>query len=95
MTINWSPLYTLNFFLCLVIMILGILAFVIHKNKLALNIALAFALFSISHLMGLLGLGKSWESALLAIRTFAYLFVILALCTSTFNNNKRNNSEHR
>ncbi|MDD5044073.1 MAG: hypothetical protein PHU91_04120 [Candidatus Omnitrophica bacterium] len=89
MTINWGPVPTTNFFLCLVIFILGLVHYWKHKiqqnnGRLALFIAIAFGLFGVSHLITLLGAGDKWQSIILAIRTFAYLFVILALCNTTF-----------
>ncbi len=65
-----------NLILCAVILLLGLLKFNKTKSKLPLYIAVAFALFGVSHLITILG-GAS--AGLVPIRVVAYLIVILAL----------------
>jgi hypothetical protein len=68
-----------NFLLCVVIVALAIVAYTSKKSRIALYIGAAFALFGISHLVNLIGLGTSMADQLLIIRTLAYLVVIFAL----------------
>jgi hypothetical protein len=68
----------MNFVLCVVIVALAIVAYSSKKSRIAVYIGVAFALFGISHLVNLIGLG-SLTDALLVIRTLAYLVVIFAL----------------
>lgn len=66
----------LNIALCVVILILGCLAYRRKKDRLALGVGLAFGLFAISHILALIG---AKENLLIAIRAIAYLMVIIGL----------------
>jgi len=70
---------TINLILCIIILSLGIWAYIKKKNDIPLYIAIAFGLFGVSHSMKLLGLAASFEGPLIAIRLIAYLLVVFAL----------------
>jgi hypothetical protein len=69
----------LNVVLCTIIVILGILVYTRKGAMGALLIGVAFGLFGISHLYTLLGLGSTWEAAMITARTSGYILVIAAL----------------
>ena len=79
MTFVVDPVTVINFVLCVVILGLGISVHGRKKDATALYIGVAFGLFAVSHLATLLGLAGVLTSALIIIRTLAYLIVILAL----------------
>jgi len=76
---TWDPVTTTNFVLCIIILALGIWAYVKKKNDVPLYIGIAFGLFAVSHLMTLLGLAAGVTVFLIAIRLIAYLLVVFAL----------------
>lgn len=69
----------INILLCTIIVVLGIIVYTRKEAIGALLIAIAFGLFGISHVYTLMGLGPSWETAMITARTSAYLLVIAAL----------------
>ena len=69
----------LNLVLCIIILALGCWGYKRSGNKLPIYIGIAFGLFGISHFVTLLGFKEALESALLVIRTLAYLMVVFAL----------------
>jgi len=69
----------LNAVLCLVIVILGVLVYTRKGATGALLIGFAFGLFGISHIYTILGLGLSWERAMITARTSGYILVVAAL----------------
>jgi hypothetical protein len=69
----------INLVLCIVIVILGILVYAKKDAIGALFISLAFGLFGISHIYTLLGLGTTWEYAMISARTSGYILIIAAL----------------
>lgn len=69
----------INFILCVVILILGMMAYAKKKVAMPLLVGIAFGLFAVSHLATLLGFREAWESFLIVVRTIAYLLVIYAL----------------
>ena len=77
---TWDPVTTINFVLCIVILVLGIWAYAKKKDDVPLYIGIAFGLFAISHLMTLLGLAAGLTALLIVIRLIAYLLVVVALC---------------
>ncbi|OGO61822.1 MAG: hypothetical protein A2Z36_03825 [Chloroflexi bacterium RBG_19FT_COMBO_48_23] len=81
---NWDPITTINFVLCVVILALGIWAYAKKKGDVALYIGIAFGLFAVSHLMTLLGLAAGLTIFLITIRLIAYLLVVFALCKILF-----------
>jgi uncharacterized membrane protein (UPF0136 family) len=76
---TWDPVTTTNFVLCIIILALGIWAYVKKKNDVPLYIGIAFGLFAVSHLMTLLGLAAGLTAFLITIRIIAYLLVVFAL----------------
>lgn len=76
---TWEPVTTTNFVLCIIILALGIWAYVKKKDDVPLYIGIAFGLFAVSHLMTLLGLAAGLTVLLIAIRLIAYLLVVFAL----------------
>ncbi|MCW4020448.1 MAG: hypothetical protein NWF14_04380 [Candidatus Bathyarchaeota archaeon] len=79
MTFTWDPIYTLNLMLCIAIFVLGYFGNKKKGNDTSLYIGIAFGLFGVSHFATLLGLKATLTSALIVIRTFAYLIVIFSL----------------
>lgn len=72
-------MYLVNLVLCIIIVILGYWGFKKSGDLVPLYIGAAFGLFGVSHLMMLIGLGATFESALIVIRILAYLIVIFAM----------------
>lgn len=75
----WDPITTVNLVLCVIILALGIWAYVKRKYDVPLYIGIAFGLFAVSHLITLLGLAAGLTAFLITIRLIAYLLVIFAL----------------
>jgi hypothetical protein len=69
----------INIVLCTIIVIMGIVVYSKKGVTAALLIAIAFGLFDISHIYTLMGLGSSWEYALITARTSGYILVVVAL----------------
>lgn len=76
---TFDPVVTINFILCIVILVLGIWAYAKKKGDVPLYIGIAFGLFAVSHLMNLLGLAAGLTVLLIVIRLIAYLLVVFAL----------------
>jgi uncharacterized membrane protein (UPF0136 family) len=76
----WDPVVTVNFALCIVIFILGMLGYAKKKDTVPLYIGIAFLLFAVSHLLTLLGLAASLTACLIGIRVTAYSLVVVAVC---------------
>jgi len=70
-----------NLALCIIILILGYLAYRKSKEIIPIYISIGFTLFGISHLATILGLKETLSDALIVIRTLGYLLVIFALYT--------------
>jgi len=69
----------MNFALCVVIVVLAVVAYSNKKNAIALYIGAAFGLFGLSHFITLVGFAQLLTSALVIIRTLAYLIIVFAL----------------
>lgn len=69
----------INFVMCVVILILGVMTYAKKKLAMPLLVGIAFGLFGVSHLANLLGFAVAWQSFLIVVRTIAYLVVIYAL----------------
>ncbi|MBU0531990.1 hypothetical protein KKB44_00695 [Candidatus Micrarchaeota archaeon] len=69
----------LNFILNVAIIVVGFLAYQKSKNFVPLYLAGAFVLFSITHLLTLLGMAETLLYPILVIRTVAYLTIIFTL----------------
>jgi len=75
-----DPITTVNLVLCIIILALGIWAYVRKKKyDVPLYIGIAFGLFAVSHLITLLGLAAGLTAFLIIIRLLAYLLVVFAL----------------
>jgi hypothetical protein len=72
-----DPVIAVNFAFCVVIVILGYLAYKKKRDTLPILIGTAFGLFGISHLLTLLSFNEA--TFLITIRGLAYLIVIFAL----------------
>jgi len=81
MDLNLDPIYIVNLALCIIILILGYLAYRKSKEIIPIYISIGFTLFGISHLATILGLKETLSDALIVIRTLGYLLVIFALYT--------------
>jgi hypothetical protein len=79
MNFDWDPIYIVNLVLCVVICTLGIIGWKRSGKVFPLYIAVAFALFGVSHLASILGLMESLEAALIGVRTLAYVLVAFGL----------------
>jgi hypothetical protein len=69
----------MNFALSVVIVALAIAGYSSKKNKIPLFIGAAFGLFGLSHFITLLGYAQPLTTALVIIRTLAYLIIVFAL----------------
>ena len=76
-----DPIYVMNLVLCIIIVILGYLAYRKSKEMIPIYVAIGFALFGISHLATILELKEMLSDVLIVIRTLGYLLVIFALYT--------------
>ncbi len=72
-------LNVVNTVLCIIIVILGFLAYNRNHKMPALLIGVSFGIFGLSHIVTMLGFEKSLMNILIAIRSIAYLFVVFAL----------------
>lgn len=77
---SWDPVLTVNFILCIVILVLGMVGYTKKKDTVPLYIGIAFLLFAVSHLLTLLGLAAGLTAALIGIRVTAYSLVVVAVC---------------
>ena len=84
MTFTLDPMYLTNLVLCIVILIFGCLGYAKSRDLSTLLIGIAFGLFGFSHLTTLLGVQKALTTALIVIRTIAYLLVVFALYKVVF-----------
>lgn len=69
----------LNLVLCLVIVVVGLLAYQKKNDLVIILVVGAFALFGVSHLASLLGVEQAYETILLVLRTIGYILVIVAV----------------
>ena len=73
-------LFTLvNFVLSFSIFIFGCWAYIKTRNKAPFYIGVAFGLFSLSHMMSLVGLQREFRDTLILIRGFSYFIVLTTL----------------
>jgi len=84
MTFTLDPMYLTNLVLCIVILIFGCLGYAKSRDLSTLLIGIAFGLFGFSHLTTLLGVQTALTTALIVIRTIAYLLVVFALYKVVF-----------
>jgi hypothetical protein len=71
---------SINLVLCIVILALGIWAYVKKKWDVPFYIGIAFGLFGVSHALKIAGLADSLATLLVAVRVIGYLLVVVALC---------------
>ena len=76
----WDPILAVNLVFCVAIFALGVLVYVKTKKALPLYNGAAFALFGLTHLIGLLGI-KGLTDFLLVVRVIGYLLVLIAWFT--------------
>jgi hypothetical protein len=84
MSFVWDPITFINLILCILIVVLGYMGWQRSKNEVAMQLAVAFGLFGISHLATLFGLKNSLDVLLIVIRTLAYLIVTYAVYVIAF-----------
>ena len=84
MNVVWDPVYVVNLVLCVIILALGLIGWRGSGKTFPLYVAIAFGLFGLSHLVTILGLKDSLETALIVVRTLAYLLVAFALYQVAF-----------
>lgn len=75
----FDPVTVLNFVLNLAIIAVGLGAYLKTKGFVPLYIAMAFVLFSITHLLTLLDLAAALATAVLVLRSAGYLAIIYTL----------------
>ena len=69
----------INFGLSLLIFLTGCWGYLRYKNKTPFHIGVAFGLFSVFHLISLLGIERSLQAAVILLRVFGYLIILCAL----------------
>jgi CHASE2 domain-containing sensor protein len=74
----------INFVLCVVIFIFGLMGWRRSGKVFPLYIAIAFGLFGLSHLAAIIGKAAQLDVALIVIRTVAYLIVAFAVYKVAF-----------
>ena len=84
MTFIWDPIYATNLILCVIILVFGYIGYKRSGDLSPLLIGIAFGLFGLSHLATLLGLKQTLTTALIVIRTIAYLMVVYTLYRVAF-----------
>ena len=67
-----------NLVLCVVIVLYGYWSYTKSKHLITMYITIAFVLFGVSHLINVLNMAAGMETALVAIRSLAYLTVLYA-----------------
>jgi hypothetical protein len=68
MNLNTDPVLTVNLTLCIVIFALGLYEFSQRRSPVELYVGIAFGLFGVSHLLGILGLSAALTTPLIIIR---------------------------
>lgn len=84
MSVAWDPMSIVNLVLCALILIFGLIGWRRSGKTSALYVGIAFGLFGLSHLATILGLKVSLETALIVVRTLAYVLVAFALYRVAF-----------
>ncbi|MCX5748891.1 MAG: hypothetical protein NTZ10_01410 [Candidatus Saganbacteria bacterium] len=72
----------INLIFCVVIVILGSWAYVVNRDIIGVYIAIGFAFFAVSHLIGIFGREKVTGPVFDIIRMLGFLSVIIALFLS-------------
>lgn len=84
MNFVWDPIYIVNLVLCVVILAFGLIGWRRSGKRFPLYIGVAFSLFGLSHLATILGLREALATALIVVRTLAYLLVVFTLYQVAF-----------
>jgi len=79
LALNPDTTLLVNLFFCAVIVILGLAAYLKTKKGIPLYIAVAFILFGLSHLAGILFMADVLATPLMVLRIIGYLLVIWVL----------------
>ncbi|MFH0884707.1 MAG: hypothetical protein V1861_03285 [Candidatus Micrarchaeota archaeon] len=79
----FDTITSVNLVLCVLIVLAGYLAFKKDKGAAWLYLALAFALFALSHVVTLAGSAEALYEPMIAIRALGYLFVLFAIYKGT------------
>lgn len=77
---------SVNLFFCLFIFIVGCFIYAKNKkNKAPFNIGVAFGIFSVSHLLTLMGMDRDFQTTILLTRIFGYLIIAFTLYNMEFS----------
>jgi len=80
MVFNYNDIVTIiNLALSVVILVIGCWGYVKTKRQTLFFIGVAFGLFSVLHLITLMGVEKNFEATTILIRIFAYLITASSL----------------
>lgn len=82
-----DPIRMLNIILCAMIVFLGVWGYLKNKDVFSMLIAAAFALFGVSHAIGIFN-PMRFEKAILTVRLIAYIIVVFALYTTISGSRK-------
>ena len=85
MQFHWDTLTFVNLILCIVILVFGIISYQRTKSRVTLYVGIAFGLFGLTHLATLLGMNITLNTALIIVRTLAYLLVTYALYLAAYS----------
>jgi uncharacterized membrane protein (UPF0136 family) len=85
MQFSWNTMTFVNLVLCIVILVFGIISWQRSKSRVVLYVGMAFGLFGLSHLTTLLGLSTALNTALIVVRTLAYLLVTYAMFLAAYS----------
>jgi len=84
MQFHWDTLTFVNLILCIVILVFGIISYQRTKSRVTLYVGIAFGLFGLTHLATLLGMNITLNTALIVVRTLAYLLVTYAMYLAAY-----------
>jgi uncharacterized membrane protein (UPF0136 family) len=84
MQFHWDTLTFINLILCIVILIFGVISYQRTKSRVTLYVGIAFGLFGLTHLATLLSMNITLNTALIVVRTLAYLLVTYALYLAAY-----------
>lgn len=90
MTFVYDPVVVVNLILCIAILVVGLVGWRRSGSDIPLYIGLAFGLFGFSHLMTLLGQADSLKTALIVVRSGAYLIVLFTVYQMAYLTKMRN-----
>ena len=71
--------YIINLVASIIIVALGFWGYAKKKNDVLLYIGIAWVLFGVTHLLGVLGLASGLQAVIIPIRVVAYLIFIFAI----------------